>query len=218
MNASLQQYAKEPFAKDLQNYRLDDLNKIAFWNATGSGKTLLMHVNIWQYLHYYGNGTGNTPDKIIVLTPNEALSRQHIAELEESQFSAALFNKSNQDLLKGQIEVIDVNKLADKHGDKTVAVSAFAGDNLVLVDEGHRGASGDEWMRRREQLISSGFAFEYSATFGQAVAKGKTVSEQEYEIQKKKAKLLPERLGRADIEKLVLTEAEQKTSATDCDV
>ena len=210
LNASLQQYAKEPFAKDLQNYRLDDLNKIAFWNATGSGKTLLMHVNIWQYLHYYGNGTGNTPDKIIVLTPNEALSRQHIAELEESQFSAALFNKSNQDLLKGQIEVIDVNKLADKHGDKTVAVSAFAGDNLVLVDEGHRGASGDEWMRRREQLISSGFAFEYSATFGQAVAKGKTVSEQEYEIQKKNAKLLPERLGRADIEKLVLTEAEQK--------
>ena len=41
LNASLQQYAKEPFAKDLQNYRLDDLNKIAFWNATGSGKTYL---------------------------------------------------------------------------------------------------------------------------------------------------------------------------------
>ena len=29
-------------------------------------------------------------------------------------------------------------------GDKTVAVDAFEGNNLVLVDEGHRGASGGE--------------------------------------------------------------------------
>lgn len=31
----------------------DELNKLAFWNATGSGKTLLLHVNILQYLHYF---------------------------------------------------------------------------------------------------------------------------------------------------------------------
>src|ERR1035441_6273363 len=30
----------------------DDLRKLAFWSATGSGKTLLMHVNICQYRHY----------------------------------------------------------------------------------------------------------------------------------------------------------------------
>lgn len=29
-----------------------DLNKVAFWSATGSGKTLLMHVNVLQYRHY----------------------------------------------------------------------------------------------------------------------------------------------------------------------
>ncbi|MFZ3111112.1 MAG: hypothetical protein WA234_10565, partial [Rectinemataceae bacterium] len=29
-----------------------DLNKLAFWMATGSGKTLLMHANILQYRHY----------------------------------------------------------------------------------------------------------------------------------------------------------------------
>src|ERR1035437_8760378 len=33
-------------------FQLSDLNKLAFWNATGSGKTLIMHVNILQYLHY----------------------------------------------------------------------------------------------------------------------------------------------------------------------
>ena len=42
----------------------------------------------------------------------------------------------------------------------------------MLVDEGHRGASGGEagaWMRFRNALCEKGFSFEYSATFGQAV-------------------------------------------------
>ena len=57
-------------------------------------------------------------------------------------------------------------------GDKTVAVEAFEENNLVLVDEGHRGASGGAegtWMRFRNALCERGFSFEYSATFGQAV-------------------------------------------------
>ncbi|MGQ9746855.1 MAG: hypothetical protein ACUVQZ_03695, partial [Candidatus Caldatribacteriaceae bacterium] len=29
-----------------------DLSKLAFWMATGSGKTLVMHINLWQCLHY----------------------------------------------------------------------------------------------------------------------------------------------------------------------
>jgi len=47
------------------------------WHTTGSGKTLLMHVNILQYLEY----ADKKPDKIIVLTPREGLSRQHVADL-----------------------------------------------------------------------------------------------------------------------------------------
>jgi hypothetical protein len=34
------------------SYSLDDLTKLAFLQATGSGKTLQMHINILQYLHY----------------------------------------------------------------------------------------------------------------------------------------------------------------------
>ena len=44
-------------------------------------------------------------------------------------------------------------------------------------------------MKRREALIGDGFAFEYSATFGQAVAKGKTIKEQEIDLIKNKAKM-----------------------------
>ncbi|MDA6810340.1 hypothetical protein OSL51_26725, partial [Escherichia coli] len=90
------------------------------------------------------------------------------------------------------IEVIDINKLADEMGDKTVAVEAFEGNNLVLIDEGHKGtgSAAGAWMRRRDKLTRDGFAFEYSATFGQAVAGGNNVEAVETEIQKKKAKLL----------------------------
>ena len=42
----------KPARERIPDYQADDLNKLAFWNATGSGKTLLMHVNILQYQHY----------------------------------------------------------------------------------------------------------------------------------------------------------------------
>ena len=58
----------------------------------------------------------------------------------------------------------------------------------MLVDEGHRGTSkeGGAWMSRREVLVRGGFAFEYSATFGQAVAKGLTVVKAEQELTREK--------------------------------
>jgi len=176
-------------------YLPEDLNKVAFWNATGSGKTLLLHVNLLQYLERFAvakpTGKG-VPDKIIILTPNEGLSRQHLRELSDSGFgSVTLFDKDHTSL-PGTIEIIDVNKLGDEMGDKTVAVEAFQGHNLVLVDEGHRGTGSEAgpWMRRRAALIGEGFAFEYSATFGQSVAKGNTILKSRDKALKEKAKII----------------------------
>jgi len=79
------------------------------------------------------------------------------------------------------VEIIEVTKLRDDMGEKTVAIDAFEGNNLVLVDEGHRGASGIEWMDKRNRLCENGFSFEYSATFGQAMkAANKSALTQEY--------------------------------------
>lgn len=196
LNQSLQTYNHAQDTEHrFQAFDADELNKLAFWNATGSGKTLLLHVNIKQYLHYFQNGKDDVyPDKIILLTPNEGLSRQHLDEAKLSGFEFChLFDKKTSNaLFKGTIEIIDINKLGDEMGDKTVAVDAFEGNNLVLIDEGHRGTgtAAGAWMSRREALVRGGFAFEYSATFGQAVAKGLTVSKAEDEIRKKNAKML----------------------------
>lgn len=169
----------EPFAKD-------DLNKLAFWMATGSGKTLLMHVNIKQYLHYLeAAGRRHELNRILLLTPNEGLSRQHLNEFAESGIEAARFAKEGGRSLFSfgarSVEVIEISKLSDESKDLTVAVDSFEGNNLVLVDEGHRGSSSGEsgeWMRRRAQLCATGFSFEYSATFGQAIKPSGTAKAQ----------------------------------------
>lgn len=158
---------------EMPQFTDDDLNKLAFWCATGSGKTLMLHVNIKQYLYYAEKHHAKKLNRILILTPNEGLSNQHIQELKTSGFYAELFNKQGQGGLFGgkqTVEVIDINKLADTDGDKTVAIDSFEGNNLVLVDEGHRGSGGEVWKGYRNKLTQEGFSFEYSATFGQAIA------------------------------------------------
>jgi hypothetical protein len=150
------------------------LNKLAYWSATGSGKTLLMHVNILQYQHYLTrHGRRRELNRILLLTPNEGLSQQHLREFEVAGIPAELFNKDGRGLFASHaVEILEVTRLRDEMGAKTIAIDAFEGNNLVLVDEGHRGASAGEegaWMRFRNSLCEKGFSFEYSATFGQAV-------------------------------------------------
>ncbi|SUB23554.1 Type III restriction enzyme, res subunit [Avibacterium avium] len=89
LNETLANYQKEKGHLDLSDYQTADLNKIAFWNATGSGKTLLMHVNILQYQHYCPEKI----DQIILLTPNEGLSHQHLQEFLNSGFQATFLIK-----------------------------------------------------------------------------------------------------------------------------
>ena len=161
----------------------DDLNKLAYWMATGSGKTLLMHLNYYQYLHYHPD----TLDNILLVTTGEGMSEQHTAEMEKSSIPCRRFSASTNDLFgidPHTVKVIEIHKLVEEKtgGGESVEVSAFEGRNLVFVDEGHKGTGSEAqaWRSRREALARDGFTFEYSATFGQAVAGAGAVVEEEY--------------------------------------
>lgn len=184
LNAHVEAFNTDrPSVDQVKPFVADDLKKLAFWNATGSGKTLLMHVNILQYRHYLEqHGRGHELNRTILITPNEGLSNQHLEEFAASGMQAEIFNKESRGLFAGRsVEIIEVTKLKEQMGDKTVAIDAFEGNNLVLVDEGHRGAGGEEWMDARARLSEEGFSFEYSATFGQAMkAANKPALTQEY--------------------------------------
>jgi len=159
----------------------EQLARAAFWCATGSGKTLLMHVHIRQFRQYHRRAfeAGRWPklDQIILVTPNAGLSQQHAKEFMYSGFDTVAFGEQGVDGLfaeqaKKAIKILDIHKFRDDHGKATVATESFDGCNLVLVDEGHRGAGrGEEgaWLSRRDQLAMGGFCMEYSATFKEAV-------------------------------------------------
>lgn len=153
----------EPFTES-------DLTKLAYWMATGSGKTILLHLNYFQFLHY------NTEplDNILLITPNEGLSEQHLREMEISGIPARGFDLNSSGLwesIRDTVQVIEITKLVDeKRGNGvSVPVEAFEGRNLIFVDEGHKGSGGNAWRKVREALGATGFTFEYSATFGQAL-------------------------------------------------
>ncbi len=183
LNQYVQNFNTQHEGDQIKPYTEADLSKLAFWKATGSGKTLIMHVNILQFKHYLAQyGRERELNRIILLTPNEGLSYQHLVEYGLSGLEAEIFDKNQGGLFSsGQIEIIDINKLKEDMGVKTVAVDAFEGNNLLLVDEGHRGSSGEVWKGIRDRLCATGFSFEYSATFGQAMkAAGKDDLVQEY--------------------------------------
>lgn len=168
-------------AVDIELFTAANMNKLAFMCATGSGKTLIMHINILQFQHYLEKAKTAKKsveiNKIILLAPNEGMANQHLEELRLSNISAEAFVKGGFGTTETVVSVIDMNKLKEEGKEKTVSVDSFEQNNLVLVDEAHRGLAGDVWYDYRSRLSAEaekgGFAFEYSATLKQAMKSNK---------------------------------------------
>lgn len=180
--------ASRPGIGDVQPFRPEGLRRLAFFMATGSGKTLLLHLNLRQIWHYLKNGAhpeglvkrrdGRREfDQILLITPSAALSEQHRRELRESGLDAKLLiedREGGDGRLWPRVKVVEIHKLAeDVSGDGvSVALDELGLANLVFVDEGHKGAGSEAqtWKNRQQALSRDGFLVEYSATFAQAIA------------------------------------------------
>ena len=123
--ADLNAFVHDRNARRLPGEPLDDpfteadLTKLAYWMATGSGKTLLLHLNYYQYLHYCTGESASRPplDNILLITPNEGLSEQHLAELAASGIPARRFDLNAGNLWSGGqnvCQVIEITKLVEE--------------------------------------------------------------------------------------------------------
>jgi len=173
LSAFVQQrnHAKPPGEPPDDPFTVADLTKLAYWMATGSGKTLILHFNYYQFLHY----NREPLDNILLVTPNEGLSEQHVADMAASNIPCRRFDLNQSGLgmaEKDVVRVIEITKLVEEKrgGGVSVPVEAFEGHNLIFVDEGHKGSGGEAWRKVRDALGATGFTFEYSATFGQALS------------------------------------------------
>ena len=160
----------ECFFADQQSEEFDtssepeDQRMLAYWMATGSGKTHIMHLNILQYLHHFCQ-KDNARLQIFLTTPLANLIKQHERELEP-------YIRALNALYNNRIELIinTTQGLLQKEDDYFQLPDNGEICRLILVDEAHIGLSSKESgrfrdLRRNRLNIGNSFLFEYSATF-----------------------------------------------------
>lgn len=142
-------------------------NKLAYWMATGSGKTLLMHINILQYIDHIGGLQAFDELQVIVTTPGVNLIEQHRREI------APIIDALNRQCAgRVKLRVESTGSLLNFEKGYFTLPSSTRTFRLVLVDEGHIGLAGGgkemgafKQLRRDLADYDNAFLFEYSATY-----------------------------------------------------
>ena len=168
----------------IEPFTASDLQTVAFWMATAAGKTHVLHACLAML------GSRQSWNRIFLVTPSEALSRQHAVRLRALRPPARSQNvfvyPDDGDaamlahLSANTVVVLDINKLGENASGEgqTLPLSSFTdGANLVFVDEGHKGQKSEAslWKRLQRDLAGigspqakhRGLLVEFSATFGQ---------------------------------------------------
>ncbi len=153
------------------------INRMCFWMATGSGKTLVM-VKIIEYLHRLKRHRQIPPHNILVLAPSNHLIGQIRRTIEEFNASTGLHvdfvplrdGERRQGRL-GDVETVYYHRsdnISDVQKEALTDYRRYENDGrwYVLLDEAHKG--GKEGSRRQAYyalMARAGFLFNFSATF-----------------------------------------------------
>ena len=73
-------------------------------------------------MHYAKKYNKQDHNKVLLITPNEGLSQQHLEEFKFSNIDAGVFSKERTGgMFSGaEVEVVEITKLAEKNGEKTI--------------------------------------------------------------------------------------------------
>ncbi len=139
-------------------------NALAYWMATGSGKTIIMHINIFQFIEH---SKGFKDLELIITTPGVNLIHQHEREVIPL---VDYLNKIHRNKIRFAIDT--TSALLNKPDDFFNFPDDKKRQRLILVDEAHIGLGtsqkddeGEFLKLRRKLNIKHSFLFEYSATF-----------------------------------------------------
>jgi hypothetical protein len=142
-------------------------NLLAYWMATGSGKTLLMHLNILQYIEHLGGLHAFDELQLVLTTPGVNLIEQHRREI--TPIVEAL-NRQCANRIKLTVE--STGSLLNHEPGFFKLMPHSRVFRLVLVDEGHIGLAGGgkdagafKTLRHALADYPNAFLFEYSATY-----------------------------------------------------
>ncbi len=156
------------------------INRMCFWMATGSGKTLVM-VKLIEYLHALIKHGEIPPHRMLLLAPSEHLLGQikrAVAEFNDAGLYIDLIplreaHRSRQARL-GEVATVYYHRsdnIADVQREALTDYREYENDGrwYVLLDEAHKG--GKENSKRQAYyavMAREGFLFNFSATFTDA--------------------------------------------------
>lgn len=159
-------YFTEVFFRNKDNKEFEEFakNALAYWMATGSGKTIIMHINVFQFIEH---NKGFKDLEIIITTPGVNLIHQHEREVTPL---VEYLNKIHRNKIRFTIDT--TSALLNKADDFFDFPDNKKYQRLILVDEAHIGLGtsqkddeGEFLKLRRRMNIKHSFLFEYSATF-----------------------------------------------------
>jgi hypothetical protein len=159
-------YFTEVFFRNRDSKEFEDFAKstLAYWMATGSGKTMIMHINVFQFIEH---NKGFKELEIIITTPGVNLIQQHEREVTPL---VKYLNRIHRNKIRFTIGT--TSALLNKADDFFNFPDNKRYQRLILVDEAHIGlgngnnVSDGAFLDLRKRLnIKHSFLFEYSATF-----------------------------------------------------
>jgi hypothetical protein len=159
------------------------VNRMSFWMATGSGKTLLI-VKLIEFLGKLIKEKEIPSNDILFLSHRDDLLEQfknHVEEFNSFNFDAKINLKSLRDyestkrenalpFAKNEITVFYYRSdlISDEHKEKIVNFRNYDNDGqwYILLDEAHKGDKEDSKRQILYSILSrNGFLFNFSATF-----------------------------------------------------
>lgn len=162
------------------------INRMSFWMATGSGKTLII-VKLIELLHQLMKTSQIPKNEILFLTQREDLIDQfkkHIDEYNKA-FNRIIINikdlkeyettkRDTKTLLENQTTVFyyRADLLSDQQKDKIMHFKNYenGGRWYIILDEAHKGSKEDSKRQLIYSILSrNGFLFNFSATFTEPV-------------------------------------------------
>ncbi len=139
-------------------------NKLTYWMATGSGKTVIMKANIIDYFEYLRDKNPSEIE-VIITSPLKELIGQLQSEMGEF-FSDPFFRD-----FKFSYKIETTQGLISRYENESHEIVGESQYRLLLVDEAHIGLGTSEkgaFVKLRDDLTQNSFnsfMFEYSATF-----------------------------------------------------
>lgn len=153
------------------------INRMCFWMATGSGKTLVM-IKLIEYLHALKSHGAIPPHNMLILAPSDHLLKQireTVKEFNESGLSINLLplrqsGKPQQSVFGNSITVYYYrsDNVSDVQKAARIDYRRYENDGrwYIFLDEAHKGKRDDSKRQAYYAVMSrQGFLFNFSATF-----------------------------------------------------